>query len=71
LAIQLDHAGVTGLNGAELLVITNTGDRRAHPVDQINETLFNVSIVNHIIDDNSRHVFPPKQVASRYAAKSS
>jgi hypothetical protein len=38
-------------------VITNTGDRHTHPVSQINETLFNLDIVNHIIDDNLKHFF--------------
>jgi hypothetical protein len=28
------------------------------PVDQINETLFNLGVVNHFIDNNSSHVLP-------------
>jgi hypothetical protein len=55
LAVYFDHAGITGLNGPELLVVTNTRDRDTYPVDHVNETLFNLDIVSHIINDNLNH----------------
>jgi hypothetical protein len=57
LSIYFDHAGITGLNGAELFVVTNMGDRHTRAVDQIKEPLFDLRIVKHIIDDNLTHFF--------------
>ena len=54
-AVHFDHAGVAGLNRAELRVIADLGDRPASTVDQIDEKLAGLGFLNDAVNRNLDH----------------
>jgi hypothetical protein len=55
--VDLDHASVTSLNGAELRVITNLRNPSSNSVDQVNQALAWLGFVTSAINRYTGHSF--------------
>jgi hypothetical protein len=55
LSVDLDHAGVAGLNGAKLVVVTDLGKLDADSVDQIDQPFSRYKLPNNTVDTDAWH----------------
>jgi len=55
LSVHFDHAGIAGLNWAELGVVADLGELAAYPVDQIDEALIRPHFLNYAVYGYAGH----------------